>query len=75
MQIYICLLFIGFIGSMVAIVSGTVPQLPLIWAATATASAAAVVRRHPASTSSVLAAIAVAELVLGVSAHIASSLR
>lgn len=75
MRIYVGLLLIGFIGAMIAIICGGAPEQPLIWAAAVTASLVPVMRRYPDRGGVVLVAIALAELVLGLSVHVAASAR
>lgn len=72
MRIYIGLLIVGFLAAMISILCRGVPEQPLIWAATATASLVPVLRRYPERGGAVLVAIAVAELVLGLTVRAVS---
>ncbi len=75
MRIYLGFLVLGFVGALLSILCGGVPEQPLLWAATVTASLVPIVRRYPAQGGVVLVTIAMAELVLGLSVHVASSSR
>lgn len=75
MRIYVFCLALGFVAALVSIGLSGLPAQPLFWAATATASAVPVVRRYPAHGSILLTAIALAEIVLGWSAHVTSLSR